>query len=395
MLLISDKANVNLVDCNKNTALHLACDRGHDSCVKALIYSSHFVEINLQNSLGETPLFLATKWGYFDIIKILLENGAAVCFKNNRNLSIYKLSPNYYVSNLFEQFGNQKSKNLAKEVIDDKTSDSTSEKCYELPLSSKEGHRMQNFLFGTRAKNASEEKRIQLLLKAIEDNDMPLTSFYLGYTGNLVDKGDVSTDSSNITTKCHPLCACNKCCAGDFLDSESVDHTSHKLNVNVSNDEGYTPLHVAAKFGRTDILRILLDGGAYLNVRTNKTFHTPLHLAVMFQRVQAVKELLNCGHCEIDAQDLRGNTPLYYACIQNNSNLKILEYLLKNGADCQKKNFEEKTVLQICEEKNLFRVCRLLKENMERLSPITKDSSLSHSFSTISFDDIDSDFEIL
>lgn len=362
-LLISYHAEVNIFDDDRNTPLHLACDKGHDNCVKALIYSSHFVEVNLQNQSGETPLFLATRWGYFDIVKILLENGASVCITNNRNLNVCKLSPNYYITRLFLEFGKHKSNTITeetslisvddqattlikKEVIEDSVDCSLLEECC--------------MNFGVMPKTASDFKKIELLLKVIENNDMPMMCFYLGFQTNCMD----DTPSVN-TYNCHPLCRCNQCFQKDSTDYPTEpDKTKNKFNINMCNKDGFTPLHVAAKFGRTEILRVLLDSGSMLNVRTYKTFYTPLHLAVIFQRLQTVKELLQCGGCEVDPQDSKGYTPLYYACIANNSNLKILELLLQNGADCRKIDFEEKTILQICEEKNLFRVCRILRESM-------------------------------
>ncbi|XP_019770232.1 ankyrin repeat domain-containing protein 27 [Dendroctonus ponderosae] len=363
LLLISAEINVNLLDNDRNTALHLACDRGHDSCVKALLYSSRLVEINLQNLSGETPMFLATRWGYLDIIKILLESGASVCLKNNSNVSVYKLSPNYYITQHFTEFGSFQSKKIQKELLHIKPEDSLADldnvsdsNANQLILTE------QGLFFGNEAKTSLEMKKLELLMKVIESNDVPLTCYYLGYSGNAKDA------NSNEQVKCHPLCSCTKCLknAGDeFPDGPSNENSNleiRKFNINMRNKDGYTLLHVAAKFGRTEIVRILLDDGALLNVRTLDTLFTPLHLAVKFQKLQTVKELLQCGGCNVEAQDHRGNTPLYYACKTNN--IKIVELLLQNGADCHKKNYEEQTVLQLCEDKNLFRIRKMFRENI-------------------------------
>ncbi|XP_066247684.1 ankyrin repeat domain-containing protein 27-like [Euwallacea similis] len=359
LMLINCKANVNVLDNERNTPLHLACDKGHENCVKGFIYSSYYVEMNLQNTSGETPLFLATRWGYFDIVRILLENGASVCVKNNRNVTVFKLSPNYYISRLFTQFGKHRSSKILEEVEDCKNQSSSIDLDLKMDVTQHQ-KASAGASHGIQPKTASDLKKIELLLKVIENNDMPLMCFYLGFSTNkksLDNEGNV---------KCHPLCACSKCSQTSDPD-EIGDISSNKLqnfNINMCNKEGFTPLHVAAKYGRTEILRVLLDGGSLLNVHTYETLYTPLHLAVMFQRVQTVKELLQCGNCEINTPDYKGNTPLYYACLSNSNNLKIVELLLKNGAECQKKNFEGKSVLQACEERNLFRVCRILRESM-------------------------------
>ncbi|XP_066140204.1 ankyrin repeat domain-containing protein 27-like [Euwallacea fornicatus] len=358
LLLINCKADVNMPDNDRNTPLHLACDKGHENCVKGFIYSSYYVEINLQNNSGETPLFLATRWGYFDIVRILLENGASVCVKNNRNVNVFKLSPNYYISRLFTEFGKHRSSKILEEVENCKNQRSLTDLDLKVDVAQSQ-KASADVSRGIQPKTASDLKKIELLLKVIENNDMPLMCFYLGFSTN-----ENSLDNEG-NVLCHPLCTCSKCSQTSDPD-EIGDISPNKLqnfNINMCNKDGFTPLHVAAKYGRTEILRVLLDGGSLLNVRTYETLYTPLHLAVMFQRVQTVKELLQCGNCEIDTPDYKGNTPLYYACVSNN-NLKIVELLLKNGAECQKKNFEGRSVLQACEEKNLFRVCRMLRDSM-------------------------------
>ncbi|KAJ8935466.1 hypothetical protein NQ314_012785 [Rhamnusium bicolor] len=316
LLLINSGANVNAIDNDKNMPLHLACNSGHENCVKALIYSSGEVELNVGNFFGDTPLHLATKWGYLDIVKILLENGTSIIIQNNRNQTVLDLAPNYYVLKLLRQFGEEKSAKVAQGVKE--ISQITVEE-KNVPDDCKE--------HGVRPKNVEQCKKIDLLLKAIESNDLPLTYFYLGFPCNFSEIAEKTT--------CHPLCNCEKCQSGQEFDYNFPQKPSDTININTCNIEGYTPLHIAAKFGRVDILRLLLDCGALPNIRTYKTLYTPLHLACIYQRIQIVRELFKCGDCKCDAQDDQGNTPLFYACLKNDT--KIVELLLCNGANCNKK----------------------------------------------------------
>ncbi|TDY72166.1 ankyrin repeat protein [Leptospira meyeri] len=52
-----------------------------------------------------------------------------------------------------------------------------------------------------------------------------------------------------------------------------------KANVNVKNNAGMTPLHIASLHGYTDCVKILLDAGAFPNERDKKYKH-PIHYAV-------------------------------------------------------------------------------------------------------------------
>ncbi|XP_030751626.1 ankyrin repeat domain-containing protein 27-like [Sitophilus oryzae] len=359
MLLINFGADVNIADNDKNTPLHLASDRGHENCVNALIYSSNLVELNLQNFSGDTPLFLAAKWGYINIVKVLLEGGASVCIKNNRKMSVLQVAPNYYITELIKWYGVVKSNKVIKEVecLSNTSNHSISNISEDIAF---RNLKERGIFHGIKPKNDTELKSINVLLKSIENNDFPLACYYLGYT-NILDLKKI-----NLDTKCHPLCNCKACSAVDELDVLDEKHykkkVRFKININTVNKDGFSALHIAAKFGRIEILRILLDSGASTNLCTYETYYTPLHLACMFERVPAVKELLKCGDCNIDAQDYKGNTPLYYGSIKNN-NLKLVEILIHNGADSQKTNDSGKSILLQCEEKNYFRICSILKEN--------------------------------
>ena len=67
MLLLYYGAPVNAVDKSGNTGLHIACVKGNFHVVTALLYQPGAAEplnVNAQNVMQETPLFLAAKFGY-------------------------------------------------------------------------------------------------------------------------------------------------------------------------------------------------------------------------------------------------------------------------------------------------------------------------------------------
>lgn len=356
LLLIICNANVNATDNDKNTPLHLACMNGHDNCVKALIYSSPDVELNIGNNFGETPLHLATKWGYLDIIKILLESGGSLIIENNQKQTVISLASNYYTMKLFQHFGSHSSTKYFSEP--DSNSYLKQENRVYL------GHCKEH---GVRPKDIEQYKKIDLLLRAIESNDFPLACFYLGFNNNSLNKSSGSV--------CHPLCRCEKCNSDQELETEACNNFCHTFNINICNVNGYTPLHIAAKYGRIDVLRLLLDLGALPNVKTYKTLYTPLHLACMHQRVRIVRELLNCGNCKVDECDAEGNTPLFYAVANND--VKTVEILVSNGADSSKKNYADKSPLQESEEKMFYRIFRILKISLTNVLERFTDSSNS------------------
>ncbi|CAG9858534.1 unnamed protein product [Phyllotreta striolata] len=343
LLLVNKNCNVNQLDNEKNTPLHLASLNGHENCIKALIYSSPEVDINATNSFGDSPLILATRWGYLDLVKILLENGASVSIKNKRNQTVFDVSPNFYITRTCEKYSARQLKKI------DRTTESDSTYPTNAVAHLKDGCNSH----GVRPKTTEEFKKIDLLLKSIENNDLPLTCFYLGYTNTAtVERG-----------KCHPLCLCDQCMIADRPDADRIANQS--INVNMCDASGRTALHVAAEFGRTDILRLLLDNGALPNAKTFRTLRTPLHVACMEGRIRTVRELLKCGDCAVDEQDADGNTALSYACEKGDA--KIAEVLLCNGADCNRKNLAGKSALSLSEESMQYGIYRLLKNNVQNM----------------------------
>lgn len=337
LFLVQSGAKTDEKNSDGNTALHLAVKNAHERCVKALIYSSKTIDVNAKNNWGNTPLHMACKWGYLTIVNVLIEAGALTNTTNYSKLTPKDVALNYFVCKALQcdkKFLPQKHVTFSDDVSVVSTS------------SLKQHER------GVRPKNTEQQKKLDLLLKAIENNDAPLTCFYLGFP----NPSTLKTDNNNLIH--HPLCSCEHC--QNFLDSLSFEEEQQThCNVNMCNAAGYTPLHIAAKHGRSDILRLLLDAGATVNAKTYESLYTPLHLACIYQKLTVVKELLKCGDCNVDVQDVRGNTPLFYACCKND--VRVFELLLAHGADAGIKNFDSVSVVYEAERKMLTQFLKLLK----------------------------------
>ncbi len=72
--------------------------------------------------------------------------------------------------------------------------------------------------------------------------------------------------------------------------------------------EPQPPLHTAARLGRVDEVRSLLEGGAKIDEPTEKTRRTPLHIACENGRPEVVKLLLDKG-ADPALEDASGRTP--------------------------------------------------------------------------------------
>jgi ankyrin repeat protein len=89
------------------------------------------------------------------------------------------------------------------------------------------------------------------------------------------------------------------------------------------------PLHLAAKDGRTEVVKELLSNGAKSSA-TDSTFMTGLHWAAIGGHISAAKLLVEHG-CPLNVRDDVGRTALHRAAEGNF--LELMRYLCMAGAD--------------------------------------------------------------
>ena len=99
-----------------------------------------------------------------------------------------------------------------------------------------------------------------------------------------------------------------------------------------------TPLHLAARHGRIEVAKILLENRANL-AAVDENGLTPLHIASKYSQASVLSLLLN-AHADCNAVDNEGNTALHLAC--RNGCHKVVEMLLMKpecdiGSDKQRK----------------------------------------------------------
>ena len=112
---------------------------------------------------------------------------------------------------------------------------------------------------------------------------------------------------------------------------------------------GYAALHCACEGGHYDIVKLLLDHGANIELQCFLFFqYTPLIVACRanssssceYSRFAVVKELLNRG-ANVHVQTVFGLSPLHCAC--QNGHYSIADVLLDHGADTNLKTVDGET----------------------------------------------------
>ena len=65
----------------------------------------------------------------------------------------------------------------------------------------------------------------------------------------------------------------------------------HKANIHAKTTDGWYPIHSAARWNQSDVIKVLLEHGADINAKTNGG-QTPLHLASSCKDTKKTIELL-------------------------------------------------------------------------------------------------------
>jgi ankyrin repeat protein len=114
--------------------------------------------------------------------------------------------------------------------------------------------------------------------------------------------------------------------------------------------DGWTPLHLAAFFGRTEAARRLLDAGAPLDAESrNSNRNTPLHAAAAGRHSDLALMLIERG-APVGGKDGGGHTPLHIAA--ENGMLDVVKALLARGADAHAVDAEDQTPMSRAAAKN-------------------------------------------
>ncbi|VVC46233.1 DnaJ domain,Ankyrin repeat-containing domain,Ankyrin repeat [Cinara cedri] len=176
---------------------------------------------------------------------------------------------------------------------------------------------IMEFLFGSHLSSDGSKRRLYLFAALNEGLLLEATCFLVGgkinKEGELVkkEKKYKYVENINIRTKPNkqniehkaPLhYIIEKTCKNpntgwETLLEETLQKrigTENAVDTNISDKDGVSPMHIAARYGRVDLMEILVEHGADVNVLDNKQ-RSPLDEAADNNHIEAVKFLLGEG----------------------------------------------------------------------------------------------------
>uniref|UniRef100_A0ABM0LU22 Uncharacterized protein LOC100376500 n=1 Tax=Saccoglossus kowalevskii TaxID=10224 RepID=A0ABM0LU22_SACKO len=147
----------------------------------------------------------------------------------------------------------------------------------------------------------------------------------------------------------------------------------HNARVDVFDEHGKAALHLAAENGHVEVADILLWHKAFVNAKS-KLGVTPLHLGAQNGYNKLIKLLIETHNATIDALSLAKQTPLHMAA--QNGQLEVCETLLKMKADSNATDIHGQTPLHLAAENDHAEIVKLfLKHKPELVNMANVDGS--------------------
>ncbi len=349
-ILVSSGANIDARDALNNTPLHLAVSSGRDTTTARYLLEQG-AQVDTRNTFGDTPLTNAMyKDVDSDFVRLLLSNGAD---PNNRNRT-----GNTPIMTALTQ-----DNRTACELLLDHGADIYAQNYNGItPLIRAMIKGIDTFSWFYRAEMNDTTDG--------EGNTPLHTAVMIGASLEVIEhiiKTAADLDSKNLmgetplhmaVTFGYPEAASLLTASGadPFIDNnrgkppvvlafeKGIEFTSSIIqehNLQNSDQEGNTPLHLAAKWDFSDISDYLIKLGASVNARNDQGL-TPLHMAVKNNSISICQLLANNGAI-IDSRDNYGNTPLHTAISWGSS--KAAKFLLLLGANVELRNLSGNTPL--------------------------------------------------
>ncbi len=341
---LTTKSDINAVDEEGNSALHIAAKMNESDLVLFLIAKG--ADMELKNLENETALHVAIANDSIDAARILQGAGSDIFATRADGLTALEAALEndeiYYDIMINEESG--KARDINGNTIvhyfvmtcNDTAIRYSIQK--NIPLDEK-NNAGQTPLFLALENNQSEESAgiaAALLLAGCERtfNDE-------AYFEEAVLARNLSIKMEDGQTPLHQAAFNNHIGIVKYLLSNGASTTAQDIS-------GATPLHGAVRYGNIDIARLLIENGASVNAK-DSLGKTPVLLMIPKDKQQDMYTLLIEKGADVNHKDMFGDSSLHIATMLHTST-EILDMLVNAGANVNMRNKKGITPLETAVE---------------------------------------------
>ena len=324
-----------------NSALHLCISRNQEECLRSLLTFSP--NLSCEDSEGNSPLHLASKYNYKSLIKILIDyvreiGGDLPSFinaVNTQKLTPLHLSIIYFNSDIVRLLLTERASLYAV----NQSGQSVLHLAVEIKIV--ESKQAIQFLLNYERENPNPDNN----LIRVQDNSGQ-TPLHVAVIRNkieatellLAEKLDLTiADKHQMTVLHHSIRKDSSTIFNKILEVISPNTTTDPLHVlNLKDKNGDTAINKAIDLGVEASIAALLELNPLLNLKNNSS-QTPLHLAVskpviildcILEKIKSSFQAEMITY--LNATNSDGLPPLHLAILENR--LESVEKLLKFGA---------------------------------------------------------------
>ncbi|RLU18410.1 hypothetical protein DMN91_008767 [Ooceraea biroi] len=349
-ILLENKANTVTQDVIGLSSLHYAIRNNHIDIAKIILAKDKNVDIN-ESSGGFTPLHKAAEMGHLDLVNFLLEYGADINARNDKDWTpIHGAALNGHLEIVNTLI--LKGADVNAELIMG---------CTPLHCAVEIGHEK---IARTLLKHGANVNAIDKIYKnaalhyAAKYGHEGIVKTLLEY------KADPNINTFQGLTPLH-LAVQNGLEIVNIL-------LKHGVDINAKTKIYYwTPLHYAVKSGHEIVVEFLLENGAEVNAKTDINL-TPLHIAAR-KGYQNITDLLIKYKARINDKDKHGKTPLHEAAI--NGSINVIDLLIKEKAEVNARTNDGNTALHIAAQCNHIDAITVLIDNDAEVNASAKDGT--------------------
>ena len=319
--------------------LHFAAEAGHLAVV-SLLLKQPSVDPNFKDYTGQTALFKAANNGHHEVVELLLQQ------KGIEPDAVSKDGFTPLLQTIFEKHKQVVKLLLDRADVNPNQSDTTYNQT-PLWMASTAGDEILGMFLErkdieingqsrwgeTPLYQAIQRKRLsaaKMLLEAGADPNIPA---YENKTALSWAAAEGSEESIELLLK------------------------QPRIELDIPDKFGQTPLQRASDAGHTKCIRMLLDNGADVKHADNEG-RTALSLAAT-KGHKVVAKLLLKQKAEINAQDKKGNTPLALAAEKNHD--AVVRFLLESGANADLADEDEETPFEKARDRHMDQIVEVFK----------------------------------